>query len=222
MIGIYKITNKLNGHCYIGQSIDIKQRWSRHKNASHSPRSVSYKYPLQKAIRKYGVENFELEILCLCAKEELLKNEQYYYKLYLPEYNQMYPCENPVFDPVVEAKRQAIFQTEEYKQKCSKIKSPETIKKLSESLKNSIRHKQTHNTPEYKLKMFNIRQKGLRKNKPIKMYNDKFCLTFDSMMACSKWLNDNTKYTSKNKVSKIKAVCDGERKSAFGFKYSYI
>ena len=70
--------------------------------------------------------------------------------------------------------------------------------------------------------MFNIRQKGLRKNKPIKMYNDKFCLIFDSMMACSKWLNDNTKYTSKNKVSKIKAVCDGERKSAFGFKYSYI
>lgn len=25
--GIYKITNKINGHMYIGQSIDIQRRW---------------------------------------------------------------------------------------------------------------------------------------------------------------------------------------------------
>ena len=29
MIGIYKITNNLNGHCYIGQSRNINKRWSR-------------------------------------------------------------------------------------------------------------------------------------------------------------------------------------------------
>ena len=136
MIGIYKITNKINGHCYVGQSIDIHKRWLCHKNSAIRPRSVSHKYPLQKAMRKCGVENFDLEILCLCSKEDLLKNEQYYYELYSPKYNQMYPCENPVFDPVVEAKRQAVFQTEEYKKKCSKTKSSETLKKLSESIKN--------------------------------------------------------------------------------------
>ena len=34
--GIYKITNKINGKCYIGQSIKIEKRWSDHKTASHN------------------------------------------------------------------------------------------------------------------------------------------------------------------------------------------
>ena len=29
--GVYKIENKINGLVYIGQSINIKKRWSRHK-----------------------------------------------------------------------------------------------------------------------------------------------------------------------------------------------
>ena len=33
MIGIYKITNKLNGKVYIGQSRDIDARWRQHINA---------------------------------------------------------------------------------------------------------------------------------------------------------------------------------------------
>lgn len=28
--GIYKITNKINGHCYIGKSIDLKERLQEH------------------------------------------------------------------------------------------------------------------------------------------------------------------------------------------------
>ena len=31
MVGIYKITNKLNGKVYIGQSNDIERRWAEHK-----------------------------------------------------------------------------------------------------------------------------------------------------------------------------------------------
>jgi len=30
MIGIYKFTNKINGHSYIGQSIDIEKRKKSH------------------------------------------------------------------------------------------------------------------------------------------------------------------------------------------------
>ena len=30
-IGIYKITNILNGKIYIGQSVDIEKRWSTHR-----------------------------------------------------------------------------------------------------------------------------------------------------------------------------------------------
>ena len=31
MIGIYKITNKINGQSYIGLSVDIEERWYKHK-----------------------------------------------------------------------------------------------------------------------------------------------------------------------------------------------
>ena len=31
MTGIYKITNKINGKVYIGQSGDIHERWLEHK-----------------------------------------------------------------------------------------------------------------------------------------------------------------------------------------------
>lgn len=31
MIGIYKITNMINQHSYIGQSIHIEKRWNEHK-----------------------------------------------------------------------------------------------------------------------------------------------------------------------------------------------
>lgn len=32
MIGIYKITNRLNNHSYIGLSTDIEARWKYHKD----------------------------------------------------------------------------------------------------------------------------------------------------------------------------------------------
>lgn len=222
MIGIYRITNLINGHCYIGQSVDITRRWKSHVKDAFRVKSHAYKYPLQKAIRKYRVENFKFEILCLCSKHELLSKEQFYYDLYKPEYNQIYPCENPVFNPKIEAKRQAIFKTETYRRKCSKKPSLETRKRISEGVKNSSKHKRAHNTPEYKLKMWRIKQRGLRKDRPVVLFNDNTRLTFTSMSECARWLDVHTKYTSKNKVSKIKAVCDGERKTAFGFKYKYL
>lgn len=222
MIGIYKITNLINGHCYIGQSIDIMRRWKTHINGAVRATSRSYKYPLQKAIRKYGVENFNFEILCVCSKSELIYKEQFYYDLYKPEYNQIYPNENPVLNAEIETRRQAIFKTNAYKSKCSKTPSLETRKRISDGVKNSLAHKKAHNTHEYKQKMYKIRQRGLRKNKPVVLYNKRVRLTFSSMSDCAKWLDSHTEYTSKNKVSKIKAVCDGERKSAFGFKYNYL
>ena len=53
------------------------------------------------------------------------------------------------------------------------------------------------------------------------MYNDALRMEFASLSDCARWLNANSKFQSKNKVSKIKAVCDGERKKAFGYYYYY-
>lgn len=88
MIGIYKITNNLNGHCYIGQSRNINKRWSDHKVASGNKNDKGYDYPLYKAFRKYGIENFTFEIIEECKIEELNKKEHYWIKYYNPIYNQ--------------------------------------------------------------------------------------------------------------------------------------
>lgn len=50
---IYKITNKINGKIYIGQTIgSIKNRWQKHCCASNSKPGIAA------AIKKYGKENF--------------------------------------------------------------------------------------------------------------------------------------------------------------------
>lgn len=85
--GIYKITNKINGHCYIGQSINITERWRHHRNY---PLENSH-YPLYKAFRLYGIENFSWEILEECPIDELDEKEIYYisyYNSYYDGYNQ--------------------------------------------------------------------------------------------------------------------------------------
>ena len=87
-IGIYKITNKVNNHCYIGQSRNIAKRWIDHCSAANSPIHEAYEYPLYRAIRKYGIQNFSFEILEFCSINELNEKEQYWIKILNPEFNQ--------------------------------------------------------------------------------------------------------------------------------------
>ena len=88
MIGIYKITNKITNQCYIGQSIDIARRWRAHKQTAENN---SIKAPLYEAIRQYGLENFNFEILIECQPKELNALEKdyiYQYDSYSNGYNQ--------------------------------------------------------------------------------------------------------------------------------------
>lgn len=63
MLYIYKFTNKITGKTYIGQTNDIEKRKRGHKSESFNPKANGYNLPFHAAIRKYGWENFEFEIL---------------------------------------------------------------------------------------------------------------------------------------------------------------
>lgn len=82
MIGIYKITNKVNRKCYIGQSINIKQRWKNHKKDAFWKGGPDYEYPLYRAIRKHGIESFSFEIIEECDVGQLNEKEIYYIAFY--------------------------------------------------------------------------------------------------------------------------------------------
>ena len=88
MIGIYKITNLINGHSYVGQSRQIQKRWENHIIASGNVNDSGYNYPLYRAFRKYGISNFSFEIIEECSVDELNEKEKYWIKFYKCEYNQ--------------------------------------------------------------------------------------------------------------------------------------
>ena len=71
IIGIYKIENLINHKCYIGQSIDVHRRWTDHKRLYKVETDAGYKYPIYRAFRKYGIENFSFELLEECLASEL-------------------------------------------------------------------------------------------------------------------------------------------------------
>lgn len=80
--GIYKITNKITGESYIGLSKNIERRWMAHKTPSRGTTVSNF-------IKKYGKDNFSLEILEECSLDELSDKEKYYVALYDTKENGM-------------------------------------------------------------------------------------------------------------------------------------
>ena len=74
--GIYLIKNLINNKIYIGQSIDIKRRCQEHLRSAQ-PEKYSKKSErdsnshLHRAMQKYGIEKFSINIIEKCKKEEL-------------------------------------------------------------------------------------------------------------------------------------------------------
>ena len=91
MIGIYKITNLVTNMSYIGQSINIQQRWREEKKRAFLENDSSYNYPLSRAFRKYGIDNFTFEVIEECSQEQLNDREKYwitYFDTFYNGYNQ--------------------------------------------------------------------------------------------------------------------------------------
>lgn len=73
---IYKITNKVNGKSYIGQTrYTVEFRWRQH---IHKKDNVYF----HNAIHKYGIDNFTIETLEECDYKDLDSREIYYIAKY--------------------------------------------------------------------------------------------------------------------------------------------
>ena len=72
--GVYWIRCKRNGKIYVGSSVDLRERWDRHRRELRD--KVHHNAHLQQAWDLYGAENFEFEILQHVEEADLLRVEQ--------------------------------------------------------------------------------------------------------------------------------------------------
>ena len=75
--GIYKITNITNQMCYVGQAVNIAERWKQHIKRGMGAEAPT-KNKLYPAMMSFGVENFTFEIIQECKKSELDEREDYW------------------------------------------------------------------------------------------------------------------------------------------------
>lgn len=75
---IYKILNKINGKYYIGKAKNPIERFKSHIRGAEKGKD----FLIHRAIRKYGKENFELEIIEEVLNENVNEKEIFYIKQY--------------------------------------------------------------------------------------------------------------------------------------------
>ena len=192
MIGIYKITNKINNKCYIGQSIDINRRWLEHKN----PNNWDRKSILYDAFKKYDIENFSFEIIEECAQEELNEKEKYWIQYYNSYYNG--------YNSTLGGDGTFLY---DYKKLVDLYLIHKSTKKVAE-----IADCHTH-TVENALKTFNINAEGKKEKRPIKQIDPntlKVINTYDSIGEAAKALG-------KKSNGQISNALNGITNSAYGF-----
>lgn len=77
---IYCYINKINQHCYVGQTNNLDRRKREHFSNSYNPNSSAADFLLHKAIRKYGIDNFDIVVLEEVNEERVDSREQYWIK----------------------------------------------------------------------------------------------------------------------------------------------
>lgn len=75
--GIYKITNLINHRCYIGQSVNIAERWRQHIKRGLGVDAITNN-KLYPALKEFGVENFSFEVIEECERSVLNREEKFW------------------------------------------------------------------------------------------------------------------------------------------------
>ena len=85
--GVYKITNTITGDFYIGSSKNIKIRWANHKIPSTWNEHPNN--PMYLDMQKFGLNNFEFQVIAEVEAEQLKEKEQQFIEKLQPTYNNL-------------------------------------------------------------------------------------------------------------------------------------
>ena len=222
---IYMYINKINKKKYIGQTKNFNQRYATHKSNSHNNDHHSYNTPFYCAIRKYGIENFDVIILKENIKTQCLMNlyECYFINKYdtLANNKKGYNLSNGGHNgnPYAGKTKEEI---EEIKRKMSEVRKGKT--RSEEARRNISEGKKGEKNPNYgglsQEHKNNISKAmyGSKNHESVKVaqFNKDGVLIkiWDCIMDVERTLKINH--------SDISRCCRGKRKSAGGFVWQYI
>ena len=227
---IYKFENKLNGKIYIGQSRCIERRYADHVYCK------TPMYELDRAIKKYGIENFNYDILETFNTSNLDEvnkwmdeREEYYIKFYNSlnpnGYNLLSNRHHPEFSEITR-KRISEACAGEKNGFYSKQHSEETRKKMSVSAKKrGNNHPDFIKTPEM-IEKWKISIKKYRENltdeQKIKISNNqkashkkwKDSLSEEELKEWNKTRSKKIKETKQKQIKEGTLVCSIKGKKA--------
>lgn len=210
---IYKIYNDVNDKLYIGKTVSsIEKRFQEHCYDSKKERCE--KRPLYNAMNKYGIEHFFIELIEECDLKELSEKEIYwigYYNSYKNGYNATLGGDGKIlydYDLIIQLYQNGLTGKEIANQLVCDI---DTVRKalLSAGL--------NPNDNMIKLLSKKVEMHDKETNELLKI--------FDSQMDAGRWLKENNK-TEDKKLSRVSGrigdVCNGKRKTAYGYKWKRI
>ena len=204
---IYVITNDINNKQYVGKTNwSIEKRFREHIN--DSKRTRYEKRPLYNAINKYGIEHFSIKELEKCDESIVNEREQYWINI-LDTYKNGY-------NATLGGDSKHYYNYKEIADKYLELGMIKTVCDYFQCDPQTVR---------VACKEYNIKTKSgqeitkKRFSKAVDMLDIKTeqkIQTFSSLTEAALFLGD------KNKAQHIGKVCNGIRKTAYGYKWKYV
>ena len=212
MAFIYKITNDINDKVYVGKTeFSIEKRFKEH--CKDAFKELNEKRPLYSAMRKYGIENFHIELIEETDNPE--EREIYwiaYYKGYEDGYN-----------ATLGGDGKKIFNYMEIAEALEKHPYPVDIANQFNCSTDTVRNI----AKLLNIKVFNKSCEIMKNEKSKKIYQfsktNELINSFNSTVEAGQWCFDNKKCISLNSGvrSHIAECANGKRKSAYGYIWKY-
>ena len=245
MIGIYKITSKTSGKVYVGQSINIKKRFYEHLYQAFHREELGYTSILHQAMRKYGAEDFYLEVLEECSAEELDNREKYW----IEELNCMSPNGYNILSGGQGKRAAPLFCKSCGKEitkhsesglcfSCWQVTQRKVIRPQKEELFNMLKENNGNFTKvasyfgvtdnsirswckQYELSPKSSDYKEIKEKKPTK--RGVYQLDKETSKIINEYdsIIEAARALGKTKGGHITEVCQGKLQSAFGYKWKY-
>ena len=201
---IYKITNTINDKIYVGKTHNsLEKRWKEHLRDSVR----FFNRPLYSAMRKYGTDCFKIELIEECARDDAEQREKYwikYYNSFGDGYNATLGGDGRTYiDSVVVMN--LWFEGYSEKQIAQKLN-------ICVDTVSSILYDNGLTPEEIRKRGFKTIEKEVVQIDPI---TNEILNVFPSIAEANRYLG-------KQHSGHIAAVCQGKRKTIYGFKWKYL